>query len=506
MNDKRQAIVVLTLNTFAFAVCFAAWMMNGVLVTFLVDNGVYHWDQAQIGWLIGIPVLTGALMRLPVGVLTDRFGGRLVYTLLILLSAVPMFLASYASTYGEFILAGLGFGLTGASFAVGVAYTSAWFPKERQGTALGIFGVGNIGSALTAMFAPGLLRGMTAGGANLDGWRSLPRMYAALLVVTGIVFWLSTKTRIVAGTGTTIARRLAPLARMRVWRFGLYYFVVFGGFVALSQWLIPYYLSAYGLSLGEAGMMAAMFSLPAGLARVLGGWLSDRYGGRAVMYRVFGLCLVGFALLCVPRMEIESPGAGLLAEQAGIVTDVAPERVAVGDRVYVVKTRPAESVTPHHRTQEGTLVLPTFEMWQEPVVHVGDHIAKKQLLALGTTHIFFQANTWIFSGIVFVIGILMGVGMAGVYKLIPDYFPTEVGVVGGLVGVLGGLGGFLYPTLFGFFLMKTGIWTSAWAIFFVLTFICLAWLHLVVRRMMRQSAPELDRRIEVRGIANGKDA
>ena len=192
MNDQRRGYVVLTVNTLAFMICFAAWMMNGVLITYLVDNDVYQWDKAQMGWLIGVPVLTGAVARLPMGILTDRYGGRIVFGLLLLISSVPMFLVSFADSYLQFLLTGLGFGLTGASFAVGIAYTSVWFSPERQGTALGIFGAGNAGAALTAMGAPFVLRLLTDNGANLEGWRTLPQLYAGALVITGILFFLLT--------------------------------------------------------------------------------------------------------------------------------------------------------------------------------------------------------------------------------------------------------------------------------------------------------------------------
>src|SRR3990167_46862 len=156
MTDTRKAWTILIVNTLAFTICFMCWTTNGVLVTFLVDNGVYRWTPVQIGWLIGIPVLTGSIPRLPVGLLTDKYGGR-VYGLLLLCSAVFMYLLGEVNSYRGFVLAGLGFGLTGASFAVGIAYSSVWFPKEKQGTALGIFGAGNAGSAITSMGAPLLL-------------------------------------------------------------------------------------------------------------------------------------------------------------------------------------------------------------------------------------------------------------------------------------------------------------------------------------------------------------
>ncbi|HEX7343495.1 MAG TPA: MFS transporter, partial [bacterium] len=140
--------------------------------------------------------------------------------------------------------------------------------------------------------------------------------------------------------------------------------------------------------------------------------------------------------------------------------------------------------------------LPRFSFWQEPVVQVGDPVVKKQLLARGTTHIYFQANVWIFTVLVFSLGIMMGIGKAGVYKFIPDYFPKEVGVVGGIVGVIGGLGGFFCPIIFGYLLRTTGIWTTSWMFFFALVLVCHLWMHTVVRRIMREKQPVLVRQID----------
>ena len=289
MFQDKKATIVLTMNTLAFTVCFAVWMMNGVLVTFLIDNGLFNWDKSQIGWLIGIPVLTGALIRLPVGILTDKYGGRIVYTILMLVAAVATYLLSYANSYGQFMIASLGFGISGASFAVGIAYTSVWFDKKSQGTALGIFGAGNAGAAVTAMGAPTLLSYLTNQGANIEGWRTFPKIYAAALLLMAIIFYFATYPKKVEGAQTkTLAERLAPLKVMRVWRFGLYYFLVFGGFVALAQWLIPYYVNVYTMSVAAAGMMTSIFSLPSGVIRALGGWMSDKFGARPVMYIVLG--------------------------------------------------------------------------------------------------------------------------------------------------------------------------------------------------------------------------
>lgn len=494
MTESSKSLRILILNTVAFTVCFACWTMNGVLVTYLVERGVFNWDKAQIGWLIGIPVLMGSIMRLPVGVLTDKYGGKYVYGILMLLSALPMFYIGSANSYSEFLVGSLLFGLSGASFAVGIAFTSVWFKKERQGTALGIFGAGNAGAALTSIFAPMILKSLTNGGEYLEGWRQLPQYYGAALILMAVIFLLFTENKKPAtGQNLTLVQRLAPLKYIRVWRFGLYYFVVFGGFVALAQWLIPYYVSAYSMSIAMAGLMAAIFSFPSGVIRALGGWLSDKYGGRAVMYWVFGSTMVCYVLLCVPRMDIQSPGQSVLADKGGVVTAVSDKEIRVGANTYPVLQKPVQLAS---HSDEEVLVLPTFTFWQEPVVEPGDNVVKRQLLAKGTTHIYFQANVWIFTALVFIVGIMMGIGKAGVYKFIPDYYPNEVGVVGGIVGVLGGLGGFFCPIIFGYLLKGTGIWTTAWMFFFVITLVSHLWMHSVVRKMMREKAPKLVRHLE----------
>src|SRR5690606_17148947 len=162
------------------------------------------------------PVLTGSVFRLPLGLATDRYGGRIVFGLLMLCAAVPMYLVSYCQTYLQFLLAGLGFGFAGTSFAVGIAYTSVWFPKHRQGTALGIFGAGNAGAALTSLGAPHVLNWLTDNKERLDGWRDLPKLYAGLLVLMGVVFLLTTQTRTPPGSATkTLTQQLAPLRVVR---------------------------------------------------------------------------------------------------------------------------------------------------------------------------------------------------------------------------------------------------------------------------------------------------
>ena len=466
---------MLFFNTLAFTVCFAAWMLNGVLVTFLVSNEVFDWSTVEMGWLIGIPVLTGALMRFPVGILTDKFGGKYVYGFLLILSAIPMYLLSTADSFMEYAIYSLGFGITGASFAVGIAFTSVWYPKKNQGTVLGIFGAGNAGAALTALFAPSILNHLTNGGENLEGWRMLPVYYSIMLLVMGIIFLIFTENKKTKAAEKSLSQMMLPLKDMAVWKFGLWYFLVFGCFVAFSQWLIPYFVNVYYLPLVTAGLFAAAFSFPSGVIRAFGGWLSDVYGGRKVMVWVLGSSVVISAMLMVPKVEIYSPGKGVIAKVPGVVTEITEDSIVVGKRVYKYSPKEKEDEISHIDSDE-IHIFPIKKDWQEPVVKVGDHVKKKQLLAKGTTRISFQANVWIFATLAILIGAIWGIGKAGVYKYIPEHYPDDVGIVGGVVGVLGGLGGFFTPIIFGYLLDWTGLWSSAWAFMLFLSFAGMWWL------------------------------
>jgi len=487
-----QSHKALFLNTLAFTVCFAAWMLNGVLVTFLSANEVFDWGPVEIGWLMGIPVLTGSIFRLPAGMLTDKFGGKPVYGTLLLLCAVPMYLLSYADSFLAFALCSFGFGLAGVSFSIGIAFTSVWYPRENQGTALGIFGAGNAGAALTTLLAPTLLNELTDHGATLKGWRTLPIYYAAMLAAMGVLFFVLSDNKKPDSSGRNLAEMLQPLTNVRVWRFGLYYFLVFGCFVAFSQWLVPYFVNVYYLPLVTAGILAASFSLPSGVIRALGGWMSDIFGARRVMYWVLGSSVLISFMVTIPKMDIYSPGRGIMASRGGTVTDASETAVVVDGRRYPVLRRAAAVES----TEDGLLVFPTKETWQEPVVEAGQEVKRRELLAKGVTRIHFQANVWIFAALVVLLGSIWGIGKAAVYKHIPDYFSEEVGVVGGMVGVLGGLGGFFCPIIFGYLLEWTGLWTSCWMFMFALSAACLFWMHKVVQDMLKKKHPEDMRQIE----------
>ena len=479
-------------NTLAFVICFAVWMLNGVLVTFLVDNGAFDWTSSQVGWLLGIPVLTGSLLRLPAGILCDKYGGKWVFVFLLILAAIPLLLMYFVDSYFGFAILSFGFGISGAGFAVAIANTSVWYPKKNQGLALGLVGAGNAGAAITTLFAPTLLLYLTDDGVNIENWRLLPIIYAAVLILLALIFAFFTHNKKTVAEKRTLSKVLSPLKNIRVWRFGLYYFLVFGCFVAFAQWLVPYYVNVYGLSLVTAGFFASLFSFPSGAVRALGGWMSDKWGARKVMKWVLGSSLFLSFMLIIPKMSVISPGQGVLATTEGTVSFVSDSVIIVDEISYPLETIEYDFL----QEEPGTLIMPTKDSWQEPAVKLGDHIKKKQLLAKGTTRIYFQANIWVFTVLVILIGIIWGIGKAAVYKHIPEYFPNEVGVVGGMVGVIGGLGGFVCPIIFGYLLTGTGLWTSSWMLIMMISAIALWWMNRVINKMMRERDPNFNKQIE----------
>jgi len=278
----------LTLSTLAFTVCFAIWTIFSILGLQIKDN--LDLNDTQFGILVATPILTGSLSRLILGIWTDQYGGRIVMTLTMLASSIATYLLTSVETYEMFLLAALGIGLAGGCFAVGITYVSAWYEKEKQGTVLGIFGVGNVGAALTNFGAPFIMLAL--------GWHGLAKTYAIIMFASAILFYLFAKDdpKLVARRKKkekprSILEQIEPLKKLQVWRFSLYYFFVFGGFVALALWLPRYYVLVYSLDIKTAGLLAAAYALPGSIFRALGGWLSDKFGARAVMYWVFSACV-----------------------------------------------------------------------------------------------------------------------------------------------------------------------------------------------------------------------
>lgn len=290
----------LWLSTVAFTVCFAVWTIFAIIGVRIQEN--LGLNETEFGLLVGTPILTGSLSRILLGIWTDQYGGRVVYVLTMLSAAAATFLLSFATTYPWMLVAALGVGLAGGSFAVGIAYVSKWFPPEKQGTALGIFGAGNVGAAVTKFVAPFVLVAF--------GWQMVAVAWASVLAITAIVFWLATdddpeiKARRARNEKPrSLLAQLEPLRHQQVWRFSLYYFFVFGGFVALALWLPRYMIGVYKLDIETAGMLAALYSIPASLFRAYGGHLSDRYGARTVMYWTFGVSLVCLLMLSYPQTD-----------------------------------------------------------------------------------------------------------------------------------------------------------------------------------------------------------
>ncbi len=424
-SDQYRA---LGLSTFAFTVCFAVWTIFSIIgVQIKTELGL---SESQFGLLVATPVLTGSISRIFLGVWTEQIGGRVMFPLQMLVTAVCVWLLTSVTSYPVFLIAALGLGLAGGSFIVGVAYTARWFEKERQGTALGIFGAGNVGAAVTNFAAPFLVVAL--------GWEGTARVYAIVLAVVAVLFYLLAKTDPVhaerkrTGAGPVSAgSMLEPLRNVQVWRFATYYFFVFGAFVALASFLPNYYVGAYGLELTTAGVFAGLYSLPGSVFRALGGWMSDKWGARMVMYVTF---IGSLAVLFV----MSYPETG-----------------------YVVQG------------------------------------------VNGPLQFDFGLSVGVFVALTVVLGFLMSLGKAAVFKHIPVYYPHHVGSVGGLVGMIGGLGGFFLPIIFGALLDLTGVWTTPFMFTFLMVAVMTVWMHVAIRRMERRRHPKL---AEERDLSDLPDA
>ena len=306
-------------STFAFTICFAVWTIFSIIgIQIKKDLGL---NETQFGLLVGTPILSGSLIRLALGIWTDQYGGRRVFTVVMLAGAVATWALTFAHTYPQFLIAALFVGIAGGSFAVGIAYVSRWYETGKQGVALGIFGAGNVGAAVTKFCAPFVLVAF--------GWKMVAVVWAIGLAITGIAFWfLTDEDPVVAERRRTGVKpksawlELAPLKNVQVWRFSLYYFYVFGAFVALSLWLPRYLINVYGVNIETAGMAAAAFSFPASVFRAYGGHLSDRYGARTVMYWAFLVGIVATFVLSYPAADYTiytARGPATFHMQMGIV-------------------------------------------------------------------------------------------------------------------------------------------------------------------------------------------
>ena len=287
---------VVTASTTAFTVCFMVWMMFAVIgIPIKQDLGL---NETEFGVLVALPVLTGSMIRLPLGMWTDRFGGRIVFFILMLSTVVPIWMISRATEFWHFLVTGLFVGVAGGSFTVGIAYCARWFPRARQGFAMGIFGMGNTGAAVTKLVAPTIVVAY--------GWAMVPKVYAVMMLVMAILFWIFTFTDEEHATGAatvTMKEQLQVLKDPVVWRYSQYYSIVFGGYVALSLWMTKYYISEYGFDIQLAALLAAGFSIPGGVLRAIGGWFSDKYGAHFITWWVLWVSLVCLFFLSYPQTQ-----------------------------------------------------------------------------------------------------------------------------------------------------------------------------------------------------------
>ena len=397
ITQQRKAWSVLIVSTLAFTICFMVWMMFGVIG--IPIKKLLNLNATQFGLLTATPVLTGSLIRVPLGIWTDRYGGRIVMTLLMAATVPAIWLMAYATAYWHFLVIGLFVGLAGGSFSVGTPYVARWFPSNRQGMAMGIYGAGNSGSAVNKFIAPVLLVAF--------GWNIVPQVYAAIMAGAVVLFWFfsfSDPTHLVT-TRVKFSEQLKTLKDPKVLKYCQYYSIVFGGYVALALWMVQYYIGEFGLEIRVAALLAACFSLPGGVLRAVGGWLSDKYGAHSVTWWVLWVSWICLFLLSYPQTDFT------------INTITGPQ---------------------------------TF--------HLG-------------------LNVYMFTLLMFVLGIAWAFGKASVFKYIANDYPDNIGAISGIVGLAGGLGGFVLPIMFGLLLDFTGIRSSAFMLMYGVVWVSLIWMY-----------------------------
>ena len=404
-------------STAAFTICFAVWTIFSILGLEL--KALLGLGEAEFGLLISMPILSGAIGRFILGLLSDHFGGRRVMVSAMVVAALSAFMLSFAETFAMFLLAGFGIGVAGGAFAAGISFLSGFYTSDKQSSVGEIFGVSNVGAAVTVILAP--LTMVTL------GWQATAQIWGAALLVAAVAFLLITpidrgtaKRHRAEGLFESLQQQLDVLRNIQIWRFSVYYFFVFGAFVALALWLPRYLMGAYGLDLITAGILSAAYIVPASVFRPYGGKLCGRYGARSVMYIVLGLGAACCFMLSYPPTTYIVDGA------------------------------------------HGAITFHT-EMGLVPFLF---------LLAL--------------------LGVLMSLGKAAVFQYIPAYYPHHVGLVGGVVGMVGALGGFVLPIVFGAMIDLVGIWTSSFAILFLISLVALIWMHAAIRRMEQKASRRED--------------
>jgi NNP family nitrate/nitrite transporter-like MFS transporter len=277
----------LALATLAFMACFSAWGLIAPLAKKFQDT--LDLSSTSTLFLTAVPVILGSLLRIPMGMLTDRFGGRRMFAFILGFSALPAILFGYAEGYWQLVGVGFLLGIAGSSFAIGVPFVASWFAAERQGMAVGVYGMGNIGTAVAALSAPAIVHNW---GRPALGW-----ITGGVLVAVAVL--LAVGARDAPRRGTPARYAEVVKAGWRLYRLAFFYFITFGGFVAMALLLPKLLKDWFGYSLFQAGLRAAGFSIAATLARPVGGWLSDRFGAYPVLTLAFAGIAVDAAVLAV---------------------------------------------------------------------------------------------------------------------------------------------------------------------------------------------------------------
>jgi NNP family nitrate/nitrite transporter-like MFS transporter len=369
---KQPATLQLTLGTGAFGFCFAVFGSLSAMMPILSRQ--MHLSPIQKSVAVALPVLLGSLGRIPLGILTDRFGGRLIFMLTMAFSIVPAFLMGGVRDYHQLLIYGFFIGIALASFSVGVGFVNGWYPPARQGFALGVYGAGNVGQSVAAFAAPFIAK---AYGVKWGFWT-----FGIALTIWLVLFAAKAKDAPRQGPPKPLRAIFVPLKDSRSWLLSLYYFLTFGGFVAMAIYLPIFLVEIFGLTPQMAGVRTAGFVLVATFLRPVGGILADKVGGRRILTFVFPVTAVMAIFLACPTMPIFTVGA--LGMAAAI-----------------------------------------------------------------------------------------GLGNGAVFKLVPEYFPTTVGSVTGVVGAAGGLGGFFPPLLLGAIKQQTGSFTLGFVALSVFSIGCL---------------------------------
>ncbi|MCP4789994.1 MAG: NarK/NasA family nitrate transporter [Gammaproteobacteria bacterium] len=392
-----------------FAGCFAAWTMVSVIGLQIQQE--LRLSDTQFSMLVASPLLSGALLRLPAGMLAERLVSRNLMLWLLVAVAVPLLLFSYAQYFWQYLLLGVAIGAAGSMFSIGVYFVSSRSSHQNQGLNLGIFGAGNMGAALTNLVVPMIILAY--------GWRTVPDIYALALLLLALFFWILTSPEGDQHSHRTEPltwqRQIRPLADARVWRFGLYYFFMFGGYIALALWLPGYYMNHYGLTIQDASFLTLAFTLAGALSRILGGWFADHFGARQVNWSVFWVCLVCLFFLSYPSTSMTIHGT--------------------------------------HGDISFAIAMPL----------------------------------WLFTVLVLVMGVAMGLGKASVLRVVYDYYPDRMGTVAGTVGMLGAIGGFGLLISFGLMADFIGVRSACFMLLYGLAVACMCVMYYGVSQEQKRS-------------------